>query len=156
MLYVRPCGFYRNPHLWMWMVDFLFIDYCFKTCILSRFQIYWIKHNFCSCKPGTRGDGKERCDDVDECKLKKDICDETTSFCKNLSPGYKCECKPGFRLTKDFKCEDIDECEGKFVCRSNQVCQNTPGSYTCKCKKGYRGEHAMLIRYFYDTWHSSY
>jgi len=91
----------------------------------------------CRCKAGTRGDGIQRCDDIDECKLNQHKCDASSTYCANLYPGYRCKCKPGFRQLENFKCVDIDECLSSHKCNRKQVCMNTPGSYHCKCKKGY-------------------
>lgn len=48
----------------------------------------------CKCKPGFKGDGEERCDDIDECLL-PGSCGED-SVCINTPGNFTCVCQEGF------------------------------------------------------------
>ncbi|KAH7426553.1 hypothetical protein KP509_10G005800 [Ceratopteris richardii] len=61
----------------------------------------------CDCPPGFRGDGKNHCEDIDECK-EKTACQCADCSCKNKWGGYDCTCKGGLLYMKDQ-----DTCIGK-------------------------------------------
>ena len=43
--------------------------------------------------------------DIDECTESVDLCDKTTTTCRNLAGGYYCDCKPGYEKGGDrYKC----------------------------------------------------
>lgn len=93
----------------------------------------------CNCDDGfTKIDGDNMCQDIDECRINKDICQHD---CINMWGSYRCTCQHGFRLNHydNRTCLDVDECE-EF--KENNLCvgfcDNTPGSYECRCPDGYR------------------
>ncbi|KAK6182886.1 hypothetical protein SNE40_010470 [Patella caerulea] len=85
----------------------------------------------CNCKEGFTGDGKNNCDDIDECLASP--CDQNAN-CQNNKPGFKCVCLPMF--TGDgFKCSR--------TCSVKQDCFQPNGDCIenyCKCKAGYTGD----------------
>lgn len=45
--------------------------------------------------------------DIDECKEKKDDCDQT---CNNVVGSFECSCEPGFAIDP----EDPSKCDGEY------------------------------------------
>ncbi|CEM01908.1 unnamed protein product [Vitrella brassicaformis CCMP3155] len=88
-----------------------------------------------------------KCEDVDECAEKKDVC--SGGICTNTEGGYQCLCDTGYRPSTDgTQCIDINECnetlaEGQqqrpgSVCPPPLLgCRNLPGRYTCECPPGF-------------------
>ncbi|XP_057429809.1 vacuolar-sorting receptor 6-like [Lotus japonicus] len=56
--------------------------------------------NGCKCPVGFRGDGINKCEDVDECK-EKSACQCDGCSCKNTWGGYDCKCKGDLLYIKD-------------------------------------------------------
>ena len=44
----------------------------------------------------------KQCIDVDECKMQ--LCNQSTSTCKNSHGSYKCDCKPGYKTKEAHQC----------------------------------------------------
>ncbi|XP_076455301.1 hemicentin-1-like isoform X2 [Babylonia areolata] len=85
----------------------------------------------CQCPKGYRSRGiGEPCVDIDECRLRGDICQHN---CTNTQGSYTCSCPQGYRLAADgYSCTDINECwEERIQCGQEQMCFNTRGSYSC-------------------------
>ncbi|KAL3852194.1 hypothetical protein ACJMK2_015867 [Sinanodonta woodiana] len=84
-----------------------------------------------------------KCEDIDECIVKKHNCSSPNEVCENYAGGYQCLCSDGFELNqRNRNCEDIDECaKRKDKCTASQRCENTIGSYACRrlvgCGTGY-------------------
>ena len=80
-----------------------------------------------------------RCQHVNECKEKKDLCG-ANGYCDTIQNGTAyCVCNGGY--TGTF-CEiEINECNDTVnPCDSvRSTCVNTPGHYMCVCKDGYTG-----------------
>lgn len=92
----------------------------------------------CHCLPGyqSTSDPRRKCEDVDECRLNRSICDH---FCENVEGGFKCHCKRGYRVDprNNSTCIDINEClRHKKLC--SHECRNVKGSFRCNCPKGFR------------------
>ncbi|KAL3851663.1 hypothetical protein ACJMK2_015392, partial [Sinanodonta woodiana] len=96
----------------------------------------------CHCQPGYIEAGIF-CEDKNECTSEDNMCDQTSSVCKNTIGSYKCVCKTGYQQLTDVTCRDIDECSLQTInCdepNKRSICTNTPGSYTCTCAAGYSG-----------------
>ncbi|XP_045456448.1 fibrillin-1-like [Melitaea cinxia] len=114
------------------------------------------------CPPGFKSGLSEECEDIDECLMGKDDCNNMSQFCINTRGSFHCQdkgskhCPPGFKNNAiTNKCEDIDECEdGQDICRPDQICVNVLGEYDCKpkidprntkikCPEGMRWDPAM-------------
>ncbi|CAI0472027.1 unnamed protein product [Linum tenue] len=68
----------------------------------------------CQCPSGFKGDGKNSCEDIDECKEKK-ACQCAECSCKNTWGSYDCSCSGGLLYIRDH-----DTCIGKAAA-SNEV-----------------------------------
>ncbi|XP_064857092.1 adhesion G protein-coupled receptor E1-like isoform X2 [Oncorhynchus nerka] len=103
------------------------------------------------CSLGFIANGRQQCDDIDECKEWDSTppCGSNAT-CSNTYGSFYCHCLPGFRSTTSFKftpfageCKDLNEClENPQVCGSNTICLNTIGSYNCQCQPGFRVTYA--------------
>lgn len=89
----------------------------------------------CDCL-GTGFFGDTCGDDIDECALDTDGCDQG---CENNPGGFDCTCDQGYTLDVDgVTCLGIDECTtGQHECDPNARCTDLPGSYECACDPGY-------------------
>ncbi|XP_072017919.1 uncharacterized protein [Amphiura filiformis] len=93
------------------------------------------------------GDGEDKirnyynlnCNDVNECDLRSDNCDEN-AVCINNDGSFTCACNVGY--TGDgVTCSDVDECDLRSDnCDINANCSNNDGSFTCTCVAGYTGD----------------
>ncbi|XP_031666928.1 latent-transforming growth factor beta-binding protein 2 [Oncorhynchus kisutch] len=103
------------------------------------------------CGLGFIANGRQQCDDIDECKEWDSTppCGSNAT-CSNTYGSFYCHCLPGFRSTTSFKftpfageCKDLNEClENPQVCGSNTICLNTIGSFNCQCQPGFRVTNA--------------
>uniref|UniRef100_A0A3B4WS47 Adhesion G protein-coupled receptor L4 n=1 Tax=Seriola lalandi dorsalis TaxID=1841481 RepID=A0A3B4WS47_SERLL len=101
-------------------------------------------NNACFCNHGYTGDGKNFCNDDNECQNVTNICGERGT-CTNTAGSYYCTCISGYSSTGKAKflpndgteCHDIDECLTAEVCGPNARCRNTNGSYYCTCERDY-------------------
>ena len=98
----------------------------------------------CSCFPGfsrieDRKSGKVICEDIDECSLNPQICQNSLEYCENNIGSFSCLCKLGYAKNSDEgPCIDIDECELQHTCTGmHETCENTEGSFRCICKSGF-------------------
>ncbi|XP_035686932.1 neurogenic locus Notch protein-like [Branchiostoma floridae] len=94
---------------------------------------------FCVCDFGYELQANNSCQDIDECTLGTDICDENAKECRNTPGSYECICKDGFQRTTlhgGRKCDNIDECSVNNG-NCSQKCEDTQGSFYCRCQKGY-------------------
>ena len=85
----------------------------------------------CNCTTGWTGPTCEQ--DVKECTLDTDTCDDDPNACKETPGSYTCQCPPGYGGDGrgDSGCTDIDECAlNTDSCDPVAECENTPGSYT--------------------------
>ncbi|KAJ8038277.1 Mucin-4 [Holothuria leucospilota] len=109
----------------------------------------------CTCKDGYQTiPGAETgrvCEDVDECSLQTDSCDEESQNCINLDPFFTCNCRDGYQGDADL-CTDIDECLDR-PCKqfSNTRCVNSKGSYTCICNTGYQNISGSCLETIYQN-----
>ncbi|KAL8608110.1 hypothetical protein ACOMHN_016565 [Nucella lapillus] len=91
-----------------------------------------VNHRNRRCQNGTFPNPKRlgECLDLDECRLRGDICQHN---CSNTEGSYLCTCPQGYRLVADgYSCTDINECrEERMQCGQEQMCFNTRGSYSC-------------------------
>ena len=91
----------------------------------------------CRCDYGFQLGNANTCEDIDECKVRFDIC--RNGRCKNVKGGFTCECTEGYKLSFDgMNCEDIDECQGNSTCPPPGICENSYGSFVCTCPDGYQ------------------
>ncbi|KAL9968084.1 hypothetical protein ACROYT_G026411 [Oculina patagonica] len=92
----------------------------------------------CMCKEGFLGDGKNSCEDVNECENPNACPVQSSSSCVNSLGSYRCNCLPGWRNRDPRTCVDINECsEGSYSCPTNSSCLNTQGAYQCQCNPCY-------------------
>ncbi|MDQ2646448.1 MAG: calcium-binding EGF-like domain-containing protein [Myxococcota bacterium] len=101
-----------------------------------------------ACPAGYLASGAFECDDVDECTLKMDNCDEFPDVvCHNLVGSFECvdatpdecktsdDCKVGFDCLDtgtSLQCVNIDECDtGDDDCKVGFDCVDTEGSWLC-------------------------
>lgn len=99
-------------------------------------------HN-CVCDSGYRGNGRLKCEDIDECMDNLHNC-ANADECQNIPGGYECDCAVGYtKHPVTSECVDLDECESleaqKFCLTqgSHVTCQNNVGSFTCECQEGF-------------------
>ncbi|XP_053386930.1 uncharacterized protein LOC123542087 [Mercenaria mercenaria] len=89
----------------------------------------------CVCEDGWHGN---RCnDDINECELKHQACNDPRKFCVNSLGSYTCECRAGFYKTDQGDCRDTDECPDPLLHNCTQECINAIGGYSCGCREGY-------------------
>ncbi|XP_053395504.1 uncharacterized protein LOC123523715 isoform X3 [Mercenaria mercenaria] len=88
----------------------------------------------CICREGWYGDTCD--DDIDECDVKADPCNDVRKECFNVPGGYTCKCRNGF-TEKNDECIDIDECSSPLLNDCTQTCDNTVGGFTCGCYSGF-------------------
>lgn len=87
------------------------------------------------CPRGYRLDSFGGCEDIDECKIYKNVC--RNADCINTDGSYSCNCNQGFRMDEKKYCRDINECTENIHGCSHQ-CYNTFGGYQCYCENGFR------------------
>ncbi|MBN2528831.1 MAG: hypothetical protein JXR76_20745 [Deltaproteobacteria bacterium] len=100
----------------------------------------------CECKIGYDGDGVSFCDDIDECDLQENPCndgDDVLATCENTVGSVDCDCSDGFEQIFNT-CIDINECNvDNGGCDLLAGCENTVGSFHCNdCPEGYDGTGA--------------
>ncbi|KAK0135302.1 Sushi domain-containing protein 1 [Merluccius polli] len=105
----------------------------------------------CICMHGFSGNGREYCQDKDECLIGIKICGLHTS-CHNTFGSYYCTCRPGFSPSNHQTafipndgtyCQDVDECQRiPGVCGAGAGCENLEGDFECRCLLGYRVHNA--------------
>ncbi|CAG02463.1 unnamed protein product [Tetraodon nigroviridis] len=101
----------------------------------------------CNCKYGFVGNGRNFCEDKDECQIESNkICGQKTS-CHNTYGSYYCTCLSGYRASNNMAvftpndgthCRDVDECSIAGLCGAGAQCTNLPGGFECRCQLGYR------------------
>ncbi|XP_077201418.1 sushi domain-containing protein 1 isoform X1 [Paroedura picta] len=101
----------------------------------------------CICNYGFVGNGRNQCQDKDECQIgTNEICGEHAS-CHNTHGSFYCICLEGYKASNNNStfipndgthCIDHDECEALDTCGLGGRCVNTVGSYKCNCTEGYR------------------
>ncbi|XP_038128056.1 adhesion G protein-coupled receptor L4 [Cyprinodon tularosa] len=98
----------------------------------------------CLCKHGFTGDGRNSCEDDNECQNVTNICGEKAE-CTNTVGSYYCTCVPGyissgatqFQPNDGTGCIDFDECTSEQICGPSSRCHNTNGSFYCSCQRDY-------------------
>ena len=58
----------------------------------------------CSCLPGYSGNGVDTCENVNECALGLDTCDDTSTDCVDTDGSFTCTCKDGFANGETGSC----------------------------------------------------
>ncbi|XP_078573089.1 uncharacterized protein LOC144859950 [Branchiostoma floridae x Branchiostoma japonicum] len=96
------------------------------------------REEVCGCVTGYALQPDNSCQDIDECALGIDQCDEHGD-CVNTVGDYNCSCHTGYQLTNNHgkrHCDDVNECavDGGGC---SDICENTDGSYNCACPDGY-------------------
>jgi Calcium-binding EGF domain/EGF-like domain len=87
----------------------------------------------CACAPGFTG---ANCtDDVDECVVSPNICNN--GICRNTRGAYECYCRPGYSGTHCT--HDFNECLS-VPCKNGGSCENLVNAYGCTCLPGFNGE----------------
>ncbi|CAL1542073.1 unnamed protein product [Lymnaea stagnalis] len=90
----------------------------------------------CECKYGYARDGNKLFQDIDECKLGRDRCQQS---CHNVDGRYNCECEAGYILAEDrhncVKVQDLCEAE-KLNCTHGCSIDDKDQLY-CICPRGY-------------------
>ena len=86
------------------------------------------------------------CDDIDECKERPNICENTeNSHCTNTIGSFTCDCDSGFDIKNGGAgdtgkvCEDINECEVHNIADNYnclQCANEIPGEYEVTCNYG--------------------
>ncbi|XP_051807159.1 sushi domain-containing protein 1 isoform X4 [Acanthochromis polyacanthus] len=100
----------------------------------------------CNCKYGFVGNGRNFCQDKDECLISAKLCGQHTT-CHNTYGSYYCTCLTGYSPSNNMTvfipndgthCQDIDECRITGQCGDGGQCRNLEGSFDCSCMVGYK------------------
>lgn len=107
----------------------------------------------CECPSGYAGDGRLKCQDVDECAAGAlNRCDAKSTECVNTAGGYECRCRAGFERVNAHMCADINECARNSTNACHWLharCINTHGSYRCHCVRGFLGNGRECHRWLH-------
>jgi hypothetical protein len=101
----------------------------------------------CQCAWGSQDDGEGGCENVDECTLNIDSCQDDEADCVDVDAGYLCECEApfvengyggcrcpdGYQDDGEGGCENIDECAlGTDDCDDEtEDCVDNDGGWDC-------------------------
>ncbi|KTF92353.1 hypothetical protein cypCar_00008339 [Cyprinus carpio] len=89
----------------------------------------------CHCLPAQVGVGQFCTDDVDECRLQPNAC-QNGGTCSNTRNGYNCVCVNGW---SGLDCsENIDDCAAE-PCTTGSTCIDRVASFVCSCPPGKTG-----------------
>ncbi|XP_062273783.1 sushi domain-containing protein 1 isoform X2 [Scomber scombrus] len=101
----------------------------------------------CNCKYGFVGNGRNFCQDKDECQIGSiKICGQHTT-CHNTYGSFYCTCLAGYHPSNNMAifipndgthCQDVNECRITGMCGEGGQCRNLEGSFDCSCQLGYR------------------
>ncbi|CAD5124766.1 DgyrCDS13030 [Dimorphilus gyrociliatus] len=91
----------------------------------------------CNCPQYYTKNASNLCEDLDECQLKKDKCQQ---ICVNQSPGYNCTCGANYTLDGQYNCSipfsaDSDTCN---ALNCDHFCNFTNSPTVCACRNGYK------------------
>eukprot|EP00920_Eleutheroschizon_duboscqi_P030216 GHVT01073229.1.p1 GENE.GHVT01073229.1~~GHVT01073229.1.p1 ORF type:complete len:902 (-),score=190.11 GHVT01073229.1:381-2942(-) len=96
----------------------------------------------CQCLPGLQGDGRETCDDVDECV---DSPCAANAQCINRLGSFECLCPFGFVGDGLTRCDAFSLCRYFNPCHASAVCVGASPLWLprCVCPPGHSGEGTM-------------
>ena len=81
-------------------------------------------------KKGFRGDGKNVCYDINECRERSHNCERRNGICTNKKGTFACSCDFGYE-GDGYHCVDHDECEaGDHLCPGSSLSKTVPKRLT--------------------------
>uniref|UniRef100_A0A8C7TM20 EGF-like domain-containing protein n=1 Tax=Oncorhynchus mykiss TaxID=8022 RepID=A0A8C7TM20_ONCMY len=113
---------------------------------------------FCSCKPGFKTTGNNRCEDKNECK-QFGVC---SHICNNTKGSHKCSCHKYFTRINDT-CK-VDSEQVLYIADDNEIRSLDPGMPNWRYEQTFQGDanvridamdlHVKTNRIYWTNWHT--
>uniref|UniRef100_A0A674B3R5 LDL receptor related protein 1 n=1 Tax=Salmo trutta TaxID=8032 RepID=A0A674B3R5_SALTR len=113
---------------------------------------------FCSCKPGFKTTGNNRCEDKNECK-QFGVC---SHICNNTKGSHKCSCHKYFTRINDT-CK-VDSEQVLYIADDNEIRSLNPGMPNWRYEQTFQGDanvridamdlHVKTNRIYWTNWHT--
>uniref|UniRef100_A0A8C8CDB4 EGF-like domain-containing protein n=1 Tax=Oncorhynchus tshawytscha TaxID=74940 RepID=A0A8C8CDB4_ONCTS len=113
---------------------------------------------FCSCKPGFKTTGNNRCEDKNECK-QFGVC---SHICNNTKGSHKCSCHKYFTRINDT-CK-VDGEQVLYIADDNEIRSLDPGMPNWRYEQTFQGDanvridamdlHVKTNRIYWTNWHT--
>uniref|UniRef100_A0A8C8C7J0 EGF-like domain-containing protein n=1 Tax=Oncorhynchus tshawytscha TaxID=74940 RepID=A0A8C8C7J0_ONCTS len=118
---------------------------------------------FCSCKPGFKTTGNNRCEDKNECK-QFGVC---SHICNNTKGSHKCSCHKYFTRINDTCKVDGEYCSVQqvlYIADDNEIRSLDPGMPNWRYEQTFQGDanvridamdlHVKTNRIYWTNWHT--
>uniref|UniRef100_A0A674B2L0 LDL receptor related protein 1 n=1 Tax=Salmo trutta TaxID=8032 RepID=A0A674B2L0_SALTR len=114
---------------------------------------------FCSCKPGFKTTGNNRCEDKNECK-QFGVC---SHICNNTKGSHKCSCHKYFtRINDTCKVDNLRQV--LYIADDNEIRSLNPGMPNWRYEQTFQGDanvridamdlHVKTNRIYWTNWHT--
>uniref|UniRef100_A0A673BTW4 Low density lipoprotein receptor-related protein 1Aa n=1 Tax=Sphaeramia orbicularis TaxID=375764 RepID=A0A673BTW4_9TELE len=114
--------------------------------------------SFCSCKPGFQANGRNRCEDKNECR-QFGVC---SHICNNTKGSFKCTCHKYFTRINDT-CK-ADSKQVLYIADDNEIRSLDPGMPNWRYEQIFQGDanvridamdvHVKTNRVYWTNWHT--